>query len=140
MFSILFSLSFLFPLFISSFHVTVVSSSLYFCPFFLFVRSVLIPVESLLNLLCPSVFTHKTRESLLRTSQSLMCRSYLINRLMNLIAVKIGHIMDTLHGKLFSLLYGAPTCIPLTNLLREKQTRDSISISQPLKYVIFYFP
>jgi hypothetical protein len=66
------------PLFISSFHVTVASSSLYFCPF-LFVRPVLIPAECVLNPLCPSVCTHRTREPLLKNSQSLMCRSYLMD-------------------------------------------------------------
>jgi hypothetical protein len=119
-------------LFISSFHITVVSSSVYFCPSFLFVRPVLIPAECLLNPLCPSVFTHKTRELLFRTSQNFMCRTYFMNWLMNLIAVKIGHITDTLHGKLFSLLYGVPTCIHLTNLLREKQRTDFVSISPTL--------
>ena len=83
-------------LFISSFHVTVVSSSLCFCPF-LFVRHVLIPAECLLNPLCPSACTRRTREPLLITAQRLMFRIYLMSWL-NLIAVKIGHITHTLQG------------------------------------------
>lgn len=51
---------------------------LYFCSF-LFVRPVLVPAECLLNPLCPSVCTKRTREPLLRTSQSLRCRSYLMD-------------------------------------------------------------
>jgi hypothetical protein len=70
----------------------------------------------------------------------LMCRSYLMNWLMNLIVGKIGHIMATLHRKLFSLLHGVPTCIAVTNPLREKQKRNLISINPPLKYVLFDSP
>ena len=53
---------------------------------------------------------------------------------MNLIAVKIGRITDTLHGKLFSLLCGVPTCIPLKNLLREKQTRGLETYTNAANY------
>lgn len=138
MFSILFFLflSCFLCLFTSPFHVTVVSSSLCFCPF-IFVRPLLIPAESLLNPLCPSVCTHGTREPLLSTPQSLMCRSYLMSWLMNLNAVTIGHKTDTLRGKQFSLLHGVRTCIALTNLLREKEKRNLISINPPLKYIRF---
>jgi hypothetical protein len=59
---------------------------------------------------------------------------------MNLITVKIGHITDTLHGKLFSLLHGVPIRIALTKPLREKQKRNLILISVPLKYVRFDTP